>query len=65
MFQPTTPEAVSAELQARRAQIRAGFARRPRRASATRHAVAQVVRLPLQRSHPPTPASTGSRVRAV
>ena len=64
MFQPTTPEAVSAELQARREQIRAGFTRRLRRRSAT-HAAAPVTRVPLQRSHPPTAAPTRSRVRAV
>jgi hypothetical protein len=62
MFQPTTPEAVSAELQARREQIRAGFTRRFRRSSTSTHGV---VRVPRQRSHPPTPASTRSRVRAV
>lgn len=66
MFQPTTPEAVSAELQARREQIRAGFTRRLRRASTTPHGVARVSRvLPRQRSHPPTPAASRSRVRAV
>jgi hypothetical protein len=61
MFQPTTPEAVSAELQARREQIRAGFTRRIRRASTTPQGVARV---PMQRSHPPTEASSRSRVRA-
>ena len=62
MFQPTSPESVSAELQARREQIRAGFTRRFRRSSTTPQGVARV---PLQRSHPPTAASTRSRVRAV
>lgn len=62
MFQPTTPESVSAELQARREQIRAGFARRLRRAP---RSAAPATRVPMQRSHPPMPAPTGSRVRAV
>ncbi|MGN6302718.1 MAG: hypothetical protein ACTHN8_16670 [Angustibacter sp.] len=62
MFQPTTPEAVSAELQARREQIRAGFTRRSRRR--TTHAAA-ATRVPLQRSHPPTAVTSRSRVRAV
>jgi hypothetical protein len=64
MFQPTTPEAVFAELQARREQIRAGFTRRLRRASTTPQGVARVTPVPLQRSHPPTEASSRSHVRA-
>ncbi len=62
MFQPTTPEAVSAEVQARREQIRAGFARRFRTARPVSQATG---RIPRPRSHPPTPAVNTSRVRAV
>lgn len=62
MFQPTTPEAVTAELQARREQIRAGFSRRSRTARTTRSGV---VRLPRPRSHPPTTVVGRSHVRAV
>lgn len=64
MFQPTTPEAVSAELQARREQIRAGFTPRFRRASTTPHGVPRLTRVPSQRSHPPTAAQSPSGVRA-
>ena len=62
MFQPSTPEAVHAELQARRDQIRSGFARRFRAARTT---PSGVTTLPRPRSHPPTPLVTHSRVRAV
>lgn len=52
MFQPTTPEAVAAQVQARHAQIRAGFAARVRR--------------PARTAHPASPAaSTASTAPAV
>ena len=62
MFQPTTPESVTAELQARRDQIRASFTGRFRAARTT---PSGAVRLPRPRSHPPTSVVHRSRVRAV
>jgi hypothetical protein len=62
VFQHNSPESVSAELQARREQIRGAFARRYR----TRGTVSgATVAIPRQRSHPPTAVSGRSRVRAV